>query len=101
MAETITATNPPKVVKVALGAGETSSPIYVTPECVVVCVPGGGGTMLAQATWSLPADVAAGSATWHDWTPGTVAAKANQLLMRATAVRFTTTAAAGVGEVAL
>lgn len=85
--------------KVTLAAGETSPAIMVPPECAVSAVPGGGGTMLAQATFSTAADIAAGTATWHDWDAGTVSAKANQLLRNAQAVRFTATAAAGVGEV--
>lgn len=86
--------------KVALTAGSTSSAILTPPSCVITCTPGGGGTMLAEATWSSQAEVAAGTATWFDWDEGTVSAKANQLLLHATAVRFTATTAAGVGEVA-
>lgn len=88
------------VTKVTLGAGDTSDPVYVPDSCVVCCVPGSGGTMKAQASWSLPTEVSAGTATWHDWDAGTVSAKATQLLLHATAVRFTATGQAGVGEVA-
>lgn len=98
MATTITHNSP--VTKAAVGSGETSDPIYTPAECVIACTPGGGGSMLAQATWSLRSEVEAGTANWHDWDDGTVTAKATQLLLRATAVRFTATTAAGVGEVA-
>jgi hypothetical protein len=98
MATTITHNSP--VTKAAVGAGETSEPIYTPAECVIACTPGDGGSMLAQATWSLRADVEAGNANWHDWDEGTVTDKATQLLLRATAVRFTATTEDGVGEVA-
>lgn len=98
MSETITQASP--VTKIELTAGTTSSPVYLGgPECVVACTPGIGGSMLAQATWSLRSDVEAGTANWSDWDAGTVTAAANQLLLRATAVRFTATTVAGVAEV--
>lgn len=87
------------VVKVTLGAGDTSTAVRVPDSCVVVCIPGSGGTMKAEATWSSLSDVNGGTATWHDWDAGTVSAKATQLLLHATAVRFTATTQAGVGEV--
>lgn len=87
-------------IKVSLTAGSVSSALYVRDSCVVTCSPGPGGTMLAEATWSNQTDVIAGTATWFDWDAGVVGAKANQLLTHATAVRFTATAASGVGEVA-
>lgn len=97
MAETITQASPS--TKVELTAGSTSSPIYTPGSCVIICIPGVGGTMLAEATWSPRADVEAGSATWFDWDSGAVTEASNQLLRHATAVRFTATTADGVGEV--
>ena len=100
MATTITREAGDKKIKAAVGAGETSSAIYVTGQCVVAAVPGSGGTMLVEASWSIAADVASSTATWFPWDAGTVSAKTNQLLQFATAVRFTATTAAGIGEVA-
>lgn len=88
------------VTKVALTAGTVSSYIFTPPRCVIACTPGAGGTMLAEATWSPQADVVAGTANWHDWDVGTVSSADNQILEHATAVRFTATTQAGVGEVA-
>lgn len=88
------------VTKVELSAGSVSSHVFTPPRCVVACVPGSGGTMLAEATWSGQAAVLAGTANWHEWDAGTVSAAANQVLEHATAVRFTATTATGVGEVA-
>lgn len=104
MAETITQSSPivappGGVTKVALEAGDTSSPIYTPDSCVITCTPGGGGTMLAEATWSLPAEVAASTARWFSWDGGTVSSPTNQLLQHATAVRFTATTVAGIAEV--
>lgn len=104
MTETVThaspATPPPGgVTKVELTAGSTSSPIYTKSSAVITCTPGSGGTMLAEATWSLPAEVEAGTARWFEWDAGTVSTSTNQLLQHATAVRFTATTAAGVAEV--
>jgi hypothetical protein len=105
MSETVTHSSPVTaapggVTKIALTAGSTSSPVYTPDSCVISCTPGGGGTMLAEATWSLPAEVEAGTARWFSWDAGTVSAAANQLLQHATAVRFTATTTDGVGEVA-
>ena len=105
MTETVTRSSPVTapstgVTKVALTAGSTSSPVYTPDSCVIACTPGGGGSMYAEATWSLPAEVAAGTARWFTWSSGVVSAAANELLQHATAVRFTATVAAGVGEVA-
>lgn len=86
--------------KITVPAGATSDPVYASGERVVTAVPGNGGTMLVEATWSLAADVAAGSANWFPWDAGTVSVKTNQMLQHATAVRFTAATAAGVGEVA-
>lgn len=88
------------VTKVELTAGSVSSHVFTPPSCVITCIPGSGGTMLADATWSPQADVVAGTATWFEWDAGTVSAAANQALQHATAVRFTATTAAGVAEVA-
>ena len=90
-----------KHVKASVGAGETSSPIYVSPQCVVVAKPGSGGTMLVEATWSSTADVDGGTANWFAWDAGAVSAIANQLLLNARAVRFTATTQIGTAEVAL
>lgn len=92
--------------RVTLGAGDTSPWYQVAEYCVVSCIPGGGGTMSAECTFSplsmVLADNSNGTSTVaaHVWTPGTVAAAANQYLLKATAVRFIATAAAGVGEIA-
>lgn len=88
------------VTKVELTAGSTSTPILTPGACVVTCVPGSGGTMLAEATWSSQDEVLAGTANWFEWDSGTVSSATNQLLQHATAVRFTATTAAGIGEVA-
>lgn len=86
-------------VRVLVPAGEVSPPIDVNGDAVVVCVPGSAGTMLAEATWSLPEDIRAGEARWFSWDAGAVTGPATQFLVKASAVRFTATAAAGVGEV--
>ena len=100
MTQTITTTLDGRHTTVAAGAGDAPAHVNGAAQCVVTAAPGAGGSMLAEATWSDPAAVAAGTATWFPWDAGTVSAKANQLLLNATAVRFTATAAAGVGEVA-
>jgi hypothetical protein len=86
--------------KVTLAAGETSAWVRVAPEVVVTCNPGSGGSMLVEATWSNEDDINAGNAIAFPWDAGTVTAKTLQTLQRASAVRFTATNAAGVGEVA-
>ena len=86
---------------VSVSAGETSPPVGVCGDAIVTVSPGSGGTMLAQATWSTPSDVNAGTAVWFDWDAGTVSAKAIQTLSKATAVRFVAATATGTGEVAL
>lgn len=88
-----------KTIKVELGAGDTSPPIYTLPDCVVTRTPGGGGTLLAEATWSDRSDVEAGTAKWHDVNGGASAADEADGLWMATAVRFTAADAAGVCEV--
>lgn len=105
MAETVTYAPRPRaaapdavITKVQLTSAGTSQPVYTPPECVVSVVPS-SGTGKAQATFSHPADVAAGTATWHDWDAGDVSSPRNQLLLHAVAVRFVFSAA-GVGEVA-
>lgn len=105
MTETVTHSSPVTaapggVTKVALTAGSTSSPVYTPDSCVIACTPGAGGSMYAEATWSLPAEVEAGNARWFTWNAGVVSAAANELLQHATAVRFTATSDVGVGEVA-
>lgn len=92
------------ITKVVLAAGDVSAPVYTPSSCGVWTNPGVGGTMLVEATGSLPADVRAGTATWHPWdqgTAGVVSSRAAQLLLHATAVRFTATTVAGVGEVSV
>jgi hypothetical protein len=97
---------PHEHVRCAVPAGETSPWQYTSFDAIVVCSPGAGGTMKAQATWSLPSVVAAdnlngsSNAVAFDWDSGTVSAKAVETLRRATAVRFVATTQAGVGEVA-
>jgi hypothetical protein len=91
----------PNRIKVALAAGDTSSWIPCGGgDAVITATPGSGGTMLAQATWSPWDECVAGTARPFDWDAGTVSAKNQQLLIKATAVRFTATTQAGVGEVA-
>ena len=84
----------------AVVTAETTTPIYVGSKCVITAKPGAGGTMLAEATYSLPADVAAGTAVWFPWDAGASAIAAVQIVEFAVAVRFTAGAVAGVGEVA-
>lgn len=86
--------------RVTVAAGATSAPIYVPGDAVVTAVPGGGGSMLAQASWSPADDVEAGTASWFDWDAGSVTSKTIQMLSKATAVRFVATTQPGVGEVA-
>ena len=78
-------------------------PYYPMDYVVVTAIPGGGGSMLVEATWSLEADVTGGTATWFPWsqgTNGTVTSNSNQQLLKPTAIRFTATTANGVGEIA-
>jgi len=87
------------VTRIDLGAGETSPTQYLTPgETIVVVNPGIGGTMLAQASWSMPRELQAGAGEWLDWDAGTVGTKTSQSLFDAQALRFTATVAAGVAE---
>ena len=90
----------PDRIRVTVAIGETTEPVFVSRETVVTVIPGSGGTMNAQATWSQAAIVRAGAANWFDWDAGAVSTRANQLLLNATAVRFIAATAAGVGEVA-
>jgi hypothetical protein len=89
----------PPNTRVALQAGETSPVFYLSVgETIVVACPGSGGSMLAEATWSMPREVQAGVASWIQWDPGTVTDKASQSLFNATALRFTATTQPGTGE---
>ncbi len=94
------------VRRVTVGAGDTTQWFVVGGECVVSCVPGGGGSMSAQCTFSPLSMVLADNSNntslvaAHTWTPGTVTANANQWLPKATAVRFVATTQPGVGEIA-
>lgn len=100
MATTITTSADGRNIKAAVPAGETSTPIMVGQLVTIVCSPGAGGTMLAEATWSSRDDVNANTARWLSWDAGTTSSRIAQRLAEATAVRFTATGAAGVGEVA-
>ena len=101
MTTTVTTSADGRHITVAAGAGDALVPVYLgSSQAVVSAVPGTGGTMLVEATWSDPSAVAGGTANWYLWDAGTVSAKTNQLLYNATAVRFTATTVAGVGEVA-
>lgn len=96
--------DPADRIKVSVNAGDISPPIYVpigVERAMVVAVPGSGGSMLVEASWSSVAEVEAGTANWHNWDFNTVTAKAVQLVYKPTALRFTATTQNGVGEVAL
>lgn len=98
MASTILNEGP--TTRISIPAGESSPPIYISvAEAVVVVCPGGGGSMLAQASWSMVRELQAGVGEWADWDPGTVTTKTTQSLFNATAVRFTATAATGIAEI--
>ena len=84
----------------AIVSSEVTVPIFVGRSAVVVAVPGAGGSMLVEASFSMISDVLAGTAAWFPWDAGTVTVPTLQTLNRATAVRFTATTAAGCGEVA-
>lgn len=99
MTTTVTTSADGRKISAAVPAGETSNPIFVGQDVVVACFPGSGGTMSAQATWSSVDAVNAGTANWLTWDAGSVSAGAAQALSMATAVKFTATTKAGVGEV--
>ena len=96
-------------IRVSVAAG-TTSPWILIPDrepVVVVCAPGSGGTMKAQASWSpvsvIQADNQNGTsnAVAIDWPFGTVsAATVSDITLRAKAIRFVATTAAGIGEIA-
>ena len=96
---TITTSADGRKIKAVVAAGETTGPIYVNPSCTVAGTPGASCTVLAQATWSSEADVAAGLANWQNWDAGVSAAAASQKLPDATAIRVTAATAAAVVEV--
>ena len=96
---TITTSADGRKVKAVVSAGETTGAIYVSPDCVVAGTPGAGGTVLAQATWSSEADVAAGAANWQSWDAGAASVAASQALPKATAIRVTAAVSAAVVEV--
>lgn len=95
-----------RTTRVEIGAGETSPWLFVGPECTVVGQPGDGGTVMAEATYSLPDVVAADNknGTSHaipiPWPAGSVTSVTAADVSHATAIRFTATGAAGVGEIA-
>ena len=95
---TITTSLDGRRIKVSVSA-EVSAPIYVSRSIVVTAVPGSGGTMLVEASFSSVADVSAGTANWFPWDAGTVSVASVQALTGATAIRFTAATVAGVGEV--
>ena len=95
---TTTTSSDGRRIKVNVSA-EVSPPVYVARSIVVAAVPGSGGSMLVEASFSLVADVAAGTANWFPWDAGTVSVASVQALNGATAIRFTATTVAGVGEV--
>ena len=89
------------ITRIDLAVGETSPAQYLAPgETIVVCTPGSGGSMLAQARWSMPRERQAGAGEWLDWDQGTVTAKASQSLFDATALKFTASTQPGVAEFA-
>jgi hypothetical protein len=100
MAVTITAdSSRPDIIRVTLDAGDTTDPILTSRETVVTGIPGAGGTIRAQATWSRVSRVLDGQAEWFDWDFGAATARQAQMLFNATAVRFIAATAAAVGEV--
>ena len=96
-------------VRTTVVAGATT-PWFLIPDrepVVVVCAPGSGGTMKAQASWSpvsvIQADNQNGTsnAVAIDWPFGTVsAATVSDITLRAKAIRFIATTATGIGEIA-
>ncbi len=85
--------------RVSVPAGETSPSIYLAPgEVVVALTPGPGGTMIADASWSMVRELQAGAGEWATWDAGSVSAKTTQSLLNATAIRISATTAAGVAE---
>jgi len=87
-------------IKITLDAGDTSAAIFVSRQTVVTGYPGSGGTIRAEATWSLESEVNAGTARWQDWDGGAATAKYAQVLQNATAVRFIAATQSAVCEVA-
>jgi hypothetical protein len=88
-----------RVRKISLGAGDQAIVPVLEKEAIVAAAPGGGGTILVEASWSLQNEIENNTANWHSWDHGTVSAKANQLLIGATAIRVTATTQPGVVEV--
>lgn len=86
--------------RVHVPAGGTSVAVRTNgKDAVVVAVPGNGGTMTVEATWSPASNVDGGDATWFAWDLGAVSAASNRVVENATAVRFKAATAAGFGEV--
>lgn len=87
------------ITRIDLAAGETSPTQYLSPgETIVVVNPGVGGTMLAQASWSMPRELQAGAGEWLDWDAGSVSVKTSQSLFEATALKISAATAAGIAE---
>ena len=101
MTTTVTTAPGGRKITAAVDAGTTTAAIFVGAQTAVAAIPGGGGTMLVEASFSTVAAVEGGTANWLSWDAGTVSSKTAQLLLNATAVRFTATTAAGVGEISL
>lgn len=93
-------------IKASVPSGETSPWILVRSEGMVRVKPGGGGTMSVELTSSLPSVVLADNANSTSnsvaevWPSGTVSAVTSLSYKYATAIRFTATTSAGVGEIA-
>lgn len=93
-------------IKAAVPAGETSPWILVKAEGMVRVKPGGGGTMSVEITSSMPSVVIADNANStsnsvsETWPSGTVSVVTSLSYKYATAIRFTATTSAGVGEIA-
>ncbi|OQB10819.1 MAG: hypothetical protein BWY21_00126 [Parcubacteria group bacterium ADurb.Bin216] len=94
-------------IKASVPSGETSPWILVRSEGMVRVKPGGGGgTMSVELTSSLPSVVLADNANSTSnsvaevWPSGTVSTVTSLSYKYATAIRFTATTSAGVGEIA-
>ena len=72
---------------VAAGDTEVVKVLDFAPHITITVIP--AGTALVEFTTSSEADIDADTATWHDWSLGTVSAKAcTAIIESVTALRF-------------
>lgn len=91
---------PGTTLKLSLGAGDTSNPIYCNGDDVICnAMPANGGTVKWQASWSPYDDVVAGTATWFDWNFGAASSNQSQAVPKPTAVRAICATGASTAEV--